>query len=510
MFLLCILDGFGLRSETESNAIAAANTPNIDKIMSSCPGEPIDGSGLAAGLPEGQMGNSEVGHLNLGAGRVVYQDVSRIDEAIRNKSFFKNEVLVSSMQEAISAGKAIHLFGLVSDGCVHSSMVHIDALLKMASDLHAPKVFLHAFLDGRDTPPKSGAGYMEQVLEMISRHNIGAVATISGRYWGMDRDKRWERVEKSYKAIVYGEGRPATDPVQAIKDSYAEDITDEFVEPIVFNDGSKEGKLQSGDLALFFNFRADRVRQLCHIFEGNQSLTTIEDKNGPDGLRVNLVNMTSYDEKLKTPKIAFPPISMDKLFGEVISNKGLKQLRIAETEKYAHVTYFFNGGDETPFKNEERMMVPSPKVATYDLQPEMSANEVADKVIGVINKEAFDVIVLNFANCDMVGHTGIFDAAVSAVETVDSCVGRVFEALTQKGGMGIMTADHGNAEMMYDSSTNSPHTAHTTNLVPCKLINGPEDAKMRTGGKLADIAPTILQLLKIEKPVEMDGDSLLL
>lgn len=510
MFLLCILDGFGLRDDNEFNAVACANKPNIDRIFSSCPGEPIDGSGKAVGLPVGQMGNSEVGHLNLGAGRVVYQEISRIDAAIEDKSFFENDVLVSSMEEAIAHDKAIHLFGLVSDGCVHSSMNHLDALLKMAADLHAPRVFLHAFLDGRDTSPKSGAGYMERVLKMFAKHGTGSVATIGGRYWGMDRDKRWDRVEKAYKAIVYGEGVQGDDPIQAIKDSYTNGVTDEFVEPIVFNDGDKDGKLQSGDLALFFNFRADRVRQLNHIFEGNQPLTTIEDKSGPEGLHVNLVNMTLYDEKLKTPKIAFPPVSMKNLFGEVISRKGLKQLRIAETEKYAHVTYFFNGGEETPFKNEDRTMVPSPKVATYDLQPEMSAPEVAEKVVAAIHSEKYDVIVLNFANCDMVGHSGVFEAAVRAVEAVDTGVGKVFAALEAKGGMGILTADHGNAEMMYDASTDGPHTAHTTNLVPCKLINGPDGAKMRSGGKLADIAPTILQLLNIEKPVEMDGESLLL
>ncbi|MEZ5360283.1 MAG: 2,3-bisphosphoglycerate-independent phosphoglycerate mutase [Candidatus Zixiibacteriota bacterium] len=510
MFLLCILDGFGLRTDTKFNAIAGAKKPNIDKILSTCPGEPIDGSGRAVGLPDGQMGNSEVGHLNLGAGRVVYQDISRIDASIEDGSFFKNDVLVSSMKQAVADNKAIHLFGLVSDGCVHSSMNHLDALLQMAAELKAKRVFLHAFLDGRDTPPKSGAGYMAQVLEMFKKHGIGSVATLGGRYWGMDRDKRWERVEKAYKAIVYGEGAKGSDPVQAIKDSYAKNVTDEFVEPVVFNDGDKDGKLRSGDLALFFNFRADRVRQLCHIFEGNQPLTTIEDKNGPNGLHVNLVNMTLYDEKLKTPKIAFPPISMNNLFGGVIADKGLHQLRIAETEKYAHVTYFFNGGEETPFKNEDREMVPSPKVATYDLQPEMSAPNVADKVVEAINSEKYDVIILNFANCDMVGHSGVYDAAVKAVEAVDEGVGKVFSALEAKGGMGILTADHGNAEMMYDPESDGPHTAHTTNLVPCKLVNGPAGAKMRSGGKLADIAPTILQLLNIEKPIEMDGQSLLL
>lgn len=507
MFLLCILDGFGLSSEEENNAVALAQKPNLDKIFSSWPGEPIDGSGLAVGLPPGQMGNSEVGHLNLGAGRVVYQDISRIDKSIEDGSFFQNEVLVSSIKKTIDAGKAVHLFGLVSDGCVHSSMNHIEALIRMSRDLKVPELYLHAFLDGRDTSPTSGAGFVQQTLDMFEKYQIGSIATVGGRYWGMDRDKRWERVEKAYRAIVLGEGKEIDNPVQAIKDSYEAGITDEFVEPAVLNYGDNGGKLQSGDLALFFNFRADRVRQLNHVFEGNQALPTLEtDKD----FKVNLVNMTVYDEKLKTPKIAFPPRNLKRLFGEILAENNLKQLRIAETEKYAHVTYFFNGGNETPFPGEDREMIPSPKVATYDLQPEMSAPEVASKVIEAIEADKYEVIVLNFANCDMVGHTGILEAAIKAVETVDECVGRVFGALIAKGGMGILTADHGNAEMMIDPQNGESHTAHTTNLVPCYLINGPKGAKMRKGGKLADIAPTILQLLNIKKPIEMDGESLLI
>jgi len=510
MFLLCILDGFGLRPVKDSNAILAANKPNIIKLFQKWPNQPIAGSGLAVGLPEGQMGNSEVGHLNLGAGRVVYQDVTRIDKSIKDGDFFKNQVLVSSMTKTIEKGKAIHLFGLVSDGCVHSSLVHLDALISMAAELKAPRLYLHAFLDGRDTSPHSGAGYMRQVLDMFDAHGIGKVATIMGRYWGMDRDKRWERTERAYAAIVYGEGKHGTDPVDDIKASYDEEVTDEFVAPVVYNDGDNDGKLQSGDLALFFNFRADRVRQLNHIFEGNQPLTTIPDKNGSSGLKVDLVNMTSYDEKLKTPRIVFPPIKLEKIFAEIISAKGLKQLRIAETEKYAHVTYFFNGGEETPFPGEDRAMVPSPKVATYDLQPQMSAPEVCDKVVAAIESEKYDVIIVNFANCDMVGHTGDFKAAVIAVETVDTCVGKIFDALEAKNGSAILTADHGNVDMMVDPINGGPHTAHTTNPVPCVLVNGPKNTELRSGGKLADIAPTILDVLKIEKPVEMTGVSLLL
>lgn len=504
------MDGFGLRSDGADNAIASAKTPHIDWLFEHWPQAPIDGSGLAVGLPEGQMGNSEVGHLNFGAGRVVYQEITRIDESIKDGSFYKNEALVSSMKEAIKRGRAIHLFGLVSDGCVHSSMVHLEALIKMAADLKAPRLFLHAFLDGRDTPPESGTGYMRQALEMFEKHRLGRVATVMGRYWGMDRDNRWERIKRAYDAIVFGEGRTSADPVTAIEESYDLGVTDEFVEPVVFNDNDRDGKLRDGDLALFFNFRSDRVRQLNHVFEGNQTLEAISDNDESDRLNVSLVNMTQYDETLTTPKIAFPPVRLPRIFGQVISEAGLKQLRIAETEKYPHVTYFFNGGEETPFEGEERKMIASPKVATYDLKPEMSAPEVTDLVIEAIESEAFDVIILNFANCDMVGHTGIFDAAVAAVETVDACVGRVFEALLAKNGTGLLTADHGNAELMVDPDNGGPHTAHTTNPVPCVLVNGPTGAGLRTGGKLCDVAPTILELFKIEKPVEMTGQSLLL
>jgi 2,3-bisphosphoglycerate-independent phosphoglycerate mutase len=510
MFLLCILDGFGLRSEADGNAVATAKKPNIDNLFKKWPNDRIDGSGLAVGLPEGQMGNSEVGHLNFGAGRVVYQEITRIDKAISEGSFFNNAALDSSMHRAINDGKAIHLLGLVSDGCVHSSLVHLEALIKKAAELKVPELYLHAFLDGRDTPPHAGAGYVALVLEMFKKHGIGKIATLMGRYWGMDRDKRWDRTERAYAAIVYGEGRQSSDPITAVKESYEAEITDEFVEPVVFNSGENGGRLKSGDLALFFNFRADRVRQLNHIFEGNQPLTTIPDKNDSGGLKVDLVNMTQYDEKLKTPKILFPPVRLTRIFGEVISKYGLRQLRIAETEKYPHVTYFFNGGEETPFPGEDRLMVPSPKVATYDLQPEMSAPEVADKTVEAIDSGKYDVIILNFANCDMVGHTGVFEAAVKAVETVDACVGNVFNALLKNKGMGILTADHGNAEQMLDKKNGGPHTAHTINLVPFILVNGPSNIKIRSGGILADVAPTILELLEIEKPVEMTGKSLLL
>lgn len=510
MILLCILDGFGFRPAANDNAVVKAKKPNIIKLFRSWPNRTIETSGRAVGLPAGQMGNSEVGHLNLGAGRIVYQDITRIDKAIEDGTFFENEVLNSSMKKAIEGNRAIHLFGLVSDGCVHSSLEHLEALIKIAADLEAPRLFLHAFLDGRDTSPTSGADYIEQTMQMFKKYGRGSIATLMGRYWGMDRDKRWDRVERAYSAIVYGNGKIASDPVAAVKESYAAGVTDEFVEPVVFNHGDLDGKLSSGDLALFFNFRADRVRELNHLFEGNQPLTTIKDESGPEGLKVDLVNMTFYDEKLTTPRIAFPPMRMNHLFGRIIADNGLKQLRIAETEKYAHVTYFFNGGEETPFDGEDRILVPSPKVATYDLQPEMSAPEVADKTVKAIESEKYDVIVLNFANCDMVGHTGVFEAAVKAVQTVDACVGKVFGALLDKNGTAILTADHGNLELMKDPDNGGPHTAHTTNRVPCLLVNGPAGARLRPGGKLADIAPTILEILNIEKPVEMTGESLLL
>lgn len=509
MILLCILDGFGLRPDAANNAVIAARKPNLIRLFKKWPNRPIDGSGLSVGLPVGQMGNSEVGHLNLGAGRVVYQDITRIDKAIEDGSFFTNDALHTSMKETVERGAAIHLLGLVSDGCVHSSMVHLEALIKMAAELKAPKLFLHAFLDGRDTSPTSGIKYIGQVLEMFKRHKIGTFGTLMGRYWGMDRDKRWERVERAYAAIVFGKGKSHDDPVAAVHESYQAGVTDEFVEPVVIRNANSDGRVCSGDLALFFNFRADRVRELNHLFEGNQPLTTIPDENSPGGLRVSLVNMTHYDDRLKTPKVAFPPVRLTNIFTDVISHRGLRQLRIAETEKYAHVTYFFNGGVETPYPGEERQMVPSPKVATYDLQPEMSAPEVCNKVVGAIQSGKYDVIIVNFANCDMVGHTGDFAAAVKAVETVDACAGKIFDALLEKNGIGFLTADHGNLELMIDPEDGGPHTAHTTCLVPCLLVNGPAGKRLRSGGKLADIAPSMLELLGIEKPIEMTGTSLL-
>jgi len=503
------MDGYGLRDETSYNAVAAARKPNLDKLFAEFPFTRIDGSGLAVGLPRGQMGNSEVGHLNFGAGRVVYQDVTRIDTSISDGDFFSNPAFLEGMKRAKKNGTAVHLFGLVSDGCVHSSMDHIRALVKMAKDNGVTKVYLHAFMDGRDTPPHSGAGYMKEMVEYFEKTGLGKVAMVSGRYYAMDRDKRWERVEKAYQAIVNKVGVKYNDPVKAIEESYKNNITDEFIVPVVMELGDQdEGKLRDGDIALFFNFRADRVRQLSYILAGHDP----EELKHADNPNVYLITMTQYTVDLKEAHVAYPPTSMKNILGEVISKAGLRQLRIAETEKYAHVTYFFNGGVETPFKNEDRVLIQSPKVATYDLKPEMSSVAVADETVKRILSNQYDLIVLNFANCDMVGHSGIFEAAVKAVEAVDAGVGKVIAAVKKVKGMAIITADHGNAEMMYDPTTDGPHTAHTTNLVPCIFFDGSggrNNVELRDGGILADVAPTILRCLGIKQPVEMTGSSLM-
>lgn len=508
MLLLCILDGFGLRPQKHYNAVIKARKPNLIRLFKSCPNIPIQGSGLAVGLPDGQMGNSEVGHLNFGAGRIVYQDVTRIDRSISDGDFFTNSVLVEGMRLAVRKNSAVHLFGLISDGCVHSSLEHLKALVEMAKEHGVKKLFLHAFMDGRDTPPHSGAGYMKDVVDYFGKTGPGKVATVMGRYYGMDRDKRWDRTEKAYQAIVNKIGATNDSPVAAIEASYSDGVTDEFIIPVVMNLGDEnEGKLQDGDVALFFNFRSDRVRQLSYFLTGH-------DPDGfphPDNPDVHLITMTSYDADLKKAQVAFPPIHMNNILGEVLSNAGLKQLRIAETEKYAHVTYFFNGGVEEPFENEDRVMIPSPGVATYDLKPEMSSVEVADEAVRRILSEKYDVIILNFANCDMVGHTGIFEAAVQAVEAIDAGVGRVIAAVEQVKGRAIVTADHGNAEQMYDPETDGPHTAHTTNPVPFIFFesNGrSRNLRLRTGGILADVAPTILQCLNVKQPAEMTGRSM--
>jgi len=509
MFLLCILDGFGLRDQTEHNAVALAHKPNFEKLITTCPHVSIEGSGLAVGLPEGQMGNSEVGHLNIGAGRVVYQDVTRIDKAIADGDFFTNQVLLDGLKKAVKDNKAVHLFGLVSDGCVHSSMEHIKALATMAKDAGVTDLYLHAFMDGRDTPPRSGAEYMREMVDFFAKLGLGRVATVSGRYYGMDRDKRWERIEKSYQTIVHGTGERFDNAVAAIEKSYDADVTDEFIVPVVIgSDDSDEGRLREGDTAIFFNFRSDRVRQLCHVLTG----TDPDDFPHPDNPTIHLITMTEYDVTLSSAHVAFPPVHLDNIFGEVISRAGLRQLRIAETEKYAHVTFFFNGGVEKPFDKEDRALIPSPKVATYDLQPEMSSVAVADEATRRIRSGKYDVVILNFANCDMVGHSGIEAAAIKAVEAVDAGLGEVLAAVNDVGGQALITADHGNAEQMYDPSTDGPHTAHTTNPVPCVFYDSTGECgkvHLRQGGKLADLAPTIMQCLGITQPEEMTGVSLL-
>jgi len=508
MFLLCILDGFGLRTHSYYNAVIKARKPNLIKLFKSCPNIPIQGSGLAVGLPEGQMGNSEVGHLNIGAGRVVYQDVTRIDKSISDGDFFDNPVFITGIDMALKNKSAIHLFGLVSDGCVHSSMEHLKALVKMAKERGIEKLYLHAFMDGRDTPPQAGAGYVKEMVEYFKMTGLGKVATVMGRYYGMDRDKRWERTEKAYRAIVNKEGRHSSDPVAAIEQSYQEKVTDQFILPVVIDlDDENEGRLQNGDVALYFNFRADRVRQLSYIFAGHDP----EEFPHPDNPDVHLITMTNYDAGLKEAHVAYPPVRLKNIFGEILAREGLKQLRIAETEKYAHVTYFFNGGVEEPFENEDRVMIPSPKVATYDLKPEMSSVEVSDEAVRRILSKKYDVVVLNFANCDMVGHTGDLGAAVRAVEAVDTGLGKVIGAVEQIKGQAIITADHGNSEQMWDPETDGPFTAHTINPVPFVFFDSTgrgKNVKLRNGGILADLAPTIMQYLNIKQPAEMTGQSM--
>ncbi|HWR83416.1 MAG TPA: 2,3-bisphosphoglycerate-independent phosphoglycerate mutase [Candidatus Deferrimicrobium sp.] len=514
MVLLCIMDGFGLREATPDNAVAAAHKPNYDRLVASCPFTKIDGSGPAVGLPAGQMGNSEVGHLNLGAGRVVYQEITRIDKAIADGDFFDNEVLSVAMKRVAAEGRAVHLFGLVSDGGVHSSLNHLYALVELARRHSVKEVYLHAFMDGRDTPPTSGQHHMAQVVREFGELGLGRVSTVGGRYYGMDRDKRWDRTEKAYRAVVYGEGQSFADPVEAIRASYAKNVTDEFIVPAVIDLGSpQQGRLKNGDLSLFFNFRSDRVRQLCRMLLGYP----IDGVNHPDNPKTELVTLTSYDVNMSEARVAFEQAQLKNILGDVLARAGLRQLRTAETEKYAHVTFFFNGGVEEPFEGEDRDLIASPRVATYDLKPEMSSVEVTDNAVAKIRSGKYDFVVLNYANCDMVGHTGVFEAARKAVEAVDTGVGRLMEAVTSQNGVAIITADHGNAETMIDPETGGPWTAHTSNLVPCILYDpskrlsqgAPQSVRLRDGGVLADIAPTILEILGLEIPREITGRSLL-
>lgn len=497
---LLILDGYGLAASCENNAISRAYTPVLDRLFDECPNTTLSASGLDVGLPEGQIGNSEVGHTNIGAGRVVYQILPLISNEIINGTFFHNKVFADAMDSCVKDGSALHLMGLLSDGGVHSHITHLFAMLEMAKRRGLSKVYIHAFLDGRDVGPMTGAGYMRQCVEKCRELEIGEVATVQGRFFAMDRDNRWDRVEKGYNALILGEGEQNADPVAAIEKSYAMSVTDEFVEPVVCN---REGLIKAGDSVIFFNYRPDRAREITYALT-NEQFDGFERRNGFFPLRY--VCTARYDEKLKKLPVAYPPQEIEDTFGEYISKLNLTQLRIAETEKYAHVTFFFNGGVEKTYEGEERILVPSPKqFPTYDLIPEMSANEVADKCAEAIRSGKYDVVICNLANCDMVGHTGNMAAAIKAVETVDACVERITGAVSSMGGVILITADHGNADCMAEPD-GGPHTAHTTNPVPFLICGA--DVKLKSG-RLADIAPTLLELMGIRKPEKMTGESLI-
>lgn len=497
--ILMILDGFGIAPES-GNAIKAANKPNIDKLFAENPLTQIGASGMDVGLPDGQMGNSEVGHTNIGAGRIVFQELTRITKTINEDKLKDNEAIVSAMDKALENGTALHLMGLLSDGGVHSHNTHLYGILELAKKKGLEKVYIHAFLDGRDVPPSSAADFVQACVDKTEEIGVGKIATVMGRYYAMDRDNRWERVEKAYAAMVYGEGVEAECPVCAVKNSYKEDVTDEFVVPSVIKGGAT---IQPNDSVIFFNFRPDRAREITRTLV-DPDFDGFERKKG--FFPVNFVCMTQYDATMPNVDVAFKPQVLTNTLGEYISDKGMTQLRIAETEKYAHVTFFFNGGVEKQYPGEDRILVKSPSVATYDLQPEMSAYEVTDKLVPAIKSGKYDMIILNFANCDMVGHTGVFDAAVKAVEAVDDCVGKVVDAIKEMGGVALITADHGNADKMVDDD-GEPFTAHTTNPVPFCVIG--YDCDLKDGGRLADIAPTMLQILGLPQPEEMDGTSLI-
>jgi len=502
--LLMILDGWGNNPNPENNAVALAATPNMTRLSRDYPCTEIGTSGMAVGLPDGQMGNSEVGHLNIGAGRTVYQDLTRISKAIMDGDFYSNPILLGCMAKVNAAGGRLHLSGLLSDGGVHSHNTHLYALVKMAKKAGVKEVFIHCLLDGRDTPPKSGADYLAQLEAELLRIGLGKVATVMGRYYAMDRDNRWERVEKAYNAIIRGEGNRAAGSAEVIQWSYGEEVNDEFVIPAVIT--GVDGRVKDGDGFIFYNFRSDRAREITRAL-------ALDDFDGFDrGIRPRLaeyVCMTEYDATFGLP-IAFGPELLTNIFGDIISRSGLTQLRIAETEKYAHVTFFFNGGSEVPFPGEERVLIASPKeVATYDEKPEMSAYLVTEELLGRLDSGAYDVIILNLANADMVGHTGILPAAIKAIEAVDLCVGRLTDKVLALGGRALITADHGNAEIMVDVN-GGPHTAHTCDLVPFVLVDDArKGARLRTGGILADLAPTMLQILGIPQPKEMTGASLI-
>ena len=494
---LIIMDGFGIAPPADDNAVTLANTPVLDGLLCDYAHTTLSASGLDVGLPAGQMGNSEVGHTNIGGGRVVFQDLPRISRAIEDGSFFKNEAYNKAMDNCLQNGSSLHLYGLLSDGGVHSHIDHLYALLQMARDKGLTRVYIHCFLDGRDVSPTSGKGFVQALADKCAALGVGKIATVMGRYYAMDRDKRWERVQMAYDAMVYGEGNHNADPVDAVARSYANNVTDEFMEPVVCD---SDGTISDNDSVIFFNYRPDRAREITRAivdpdFDGFQR----------EYFPTTYVCNTEYDASMPNVLVAWPRIAVKNGLGEYLSSMGMTQLRIAETEKYAHVTFFFNGGVEKQYPGEDRVLVPSPKVATYDLQPEMSAVEVCDKCVERIESGAYDVIILNFANCDMVGHTGVLEAAIKAVETVDTCVGRVVEATLKMGGIAMVTADHGNAEDMKQPD-GSPMTAHTTNLVPFILCGAGTELRP---GRLADIAPTILDVMGLACPPEMDGKTLI-
>ncbi|MDE1175120.1 MAG: 2,3-bisphosphoglycerate-independent phosphoglycerate mutase [Edaphobacter sp.] len=530
--VLTILDGWGYRPETHGNAIAHARKPIYDKLLATYPNTLIRASDHFVGLPDGQMGNSEVGHLNLGAGRIVRMDISRIDEAIVSGNFFSDPTLVRAMQLAATDGRALHLLGLVSDGGVHSQQRHLYALLRLAAQHKLSRVYIHAFMDGRDTMPTSGLGYLEALQQQIREIGVGAIASVSGRYFAMDRDLRWEKERQAFDAIVTGspQGGAYTDPLARIRELYNNEITDEFVPPFTVVDasGAPVGPIRDNDVCICFNYRADRVRQITRVLARNCDMpggltagnaldlpkaaeldTEIPRAQAPKN--IHFVTMTNYDKNFTVP-VVIPPESMDNLLANVLADANIRNLRVAETEKYAHVTYFFNGGIEKPFPGEDRALIPSQKVATYDLAPEMSAEGIADAVVKAVNDTAFDVVIVNFANADMVGHSGKMEPTVRAVETVDTQLGRIYRAVKQRGGALLVTADHGNAEMLIDPVTGGPHTAHTTNPVPFIMISDEVDTShhsiLRPGGSLRDISPTILKLLGLQKPLEMTGEDL--
>ena len=504
---LIIMDGFGIDKPGPDNAITTQGTPVLDRLKIQYPNTQIGASGLNVGLPDGQRGTSEVGHLNIGAGRVVYQDLTEISRQIETGEFFENEVLLEAIQHAYGEKKKVHLMGLLGPGGVHSHIEHLKALVEMAKRNDMYDVYIHCFLDGRDLPPKSAADILDELQKWLNVEGCGTIATIVGRYYAMDRDNRWERVEKAYRMLTEGVGTKAVNAAEAVDESYKNGITDEFVEPTVIIDkaGNPIAKVEEGDSVIFYNFRPDRAREMTRALT-EPDFNSFERKTGY--LNLKYVCFTRYDDSFKHVQIAFKPRNLVNTLGEYIASLGLKQFRIAETEKYAHVTFFFNGGVETPNKNEDRFLIPSPKVATYDLQPEMSAYEVTEKAVETINSKKYDLMILNFANCDMVGHTGVFEAAMKAVKTVDECVGKVVDAILAQGGNCLITADHGNADKMRDTD-GKPFTAHTTNPVPLIMVGMPKGKKLISGGKLCDLSPTLLEMMNILQPKEMTGHSLI-